>query len=387
MKNIYKILPAILLSLLMAFSMLSCGSGGGSGGSSGGEGPGTGSVAILLTDAPTDDFLEINLTIIKIELLSDNGHVTVFSADQQTDPLEIDLLDLKNETELILIKNSVPAITYNKIRLTLSQAVLIDLIGDPHVLNLPGNNKLDLNPQDDFSVKPGEMLALQVDLDANNAIHVVISGNNKTYHLRPVVFIDIIDAVDTEKIMRITGTVHNIYADKFKLCDIINPDKNTAYDKNICVYVYVTPKTSFFSAVDGEPISFQDLKLYDIVTAIGFYKAVSTSSSLNNNGPNIGLDAVVVEVGKFLKLKGTIRTVDQINGQFTFEVAPDQGYGTGNYTATVLVQNETKIYTWDGDDILEADFNAIITNRLAEVDGIMGNPDELNSSFILIDIP
>jgi len=158
---------------VLALLLVSCGSGGGSGNSSSAS---TGSVAVLLTDYPSSDFSEINVTITKIELLSDTVHVTIF-----TDPngKKINLLDLKNETILLTIENNIPALWYDKIRLTASDLELVkpdpndpDQVETYHP-HLPGNGKIDLNPRMPFSVTPGQMLTIQLDLDAQKSIHVV----------------------------------------------------------------------------------------------------------------------------------------------------------------------------------------------------------------------
>ena len=46
--------------------------GGGDSSSASGTSAGTGSVALLLTDAPSDIFEEINITVIKAEMFSDD---------------------------------------------------------------------------------------------------------------------------------------------------------------------------------------------------------------------------------------------------------------------------------------------------------------------------
>ncbi|MEN8264137.1 MAG: DUF4382 domain-containing protein [Nitrospirota bacterium] len=385
MKNRITVLLSFLISCLIAVSILSCSSGGSSGNS---EGQGTGSVAVILTDLPSDDFLEINITIRAIELLSDGGHITIFSEDDPADYLAVDLLDLRNEISLVMIAENVPAISYNKIRLTVDSVELVKLIDHDlysHDINLPGNNKIDLNPRGNFSVQPGQMLTLQLDIDANYAIHVVTTRNSTEYNLRPEVFIDIVDAVDIDKIMRFTGIVHNIDEEKFELCNTGILAEHIDPVRHMCIYVYVTEATSFFSAVDGGPV--EEVHEGDMVTAIGFYMAVLPENSNENNEIKIGLDAIVVEIGTFLKLKGTIISAFNVNdGQFDFEIAPGQGYVEG-YQITVEVQDRTKIYTWDGENIELSGSGAIESGRNAEVDGIMLNTNSLNSAFILIDIP
>ncbi|MCK5344880.1 MAG: DUF4382 domain-containing protein, partial [Candidatus Heimdallarchaeota archaeon] len=284
MKNKISILLSLLISFVMAAGLLSCGSGG----SSGGDGPGTGSVALLLTDSSSndisaasleadnislvssdiaDDFSEINLTIRKIELLSDNGHVTIFSEDNEANYIHLDLLDLKkenNETFLITLKHNVPAGTYNKIRLTITKIVLVakngDVFSSDDDVKILANGKVDLNPRRQFTVHPGKTLTLQID-PQENAIKVIENG--KGYQLRPEVFVDIVDFVKIRKFIRMTGIVSNKDDEKFKLCSLVRDhynDTDSDYDNNhhmardICIYVYFSDNTSFFRASDGEPV-------------------------------------------------------------------------------------------------------------------------------------
>jgi ABC-type glycerol-3-phosphate transport system substrate-binding protein len=72
-------ISACFLLLAAAFLTAGCGGGGSSGSGSSAAPAGTGSVAILLTDAPSDEFAEINMRVVRAELLSDSGgHVTIF---------------------------------------------------------------------------------------------------------------------------------------------------------------------------------------------------------------------------------------------------------------------------------------------------------------------
>ncbi|MCW8942479.1 MAG: DUF4382 domain-containing protein, partial [Gammaproteobacteria bacterium] len=84
---------------------------------------GTGTVALLLTDAPSDIFEEINITVVKAELLSDSGAVTIFRGER-----EFNLLDL-TDARIFAIREGIAAGTYNKIRLTLTQIELVDYDG------------------------------------------------------------------------------------------------------------------------------------------------------------------------------------------------------------------------------------------------------------------
>jgi hypothetical protein len=390
MKNKIFILLSLLISFVMAAGLLSCGAGG----SGGGDGPGTGSVAVLLTDAPTDDFSEINITIEKIELFSDDLHVTIFSANKSEDYLKVDLLDLKNETSLLTIGDNIPAITYHKIRLTVYELELVDNDGNVFSsrnngdVKLPGNRKIDLNPRDSFSVTSGKMLVLQLDLDAEKSIHIVERNGKYEYNFRPVVFIDIIGDIEQGKLIRIKGIVRDIdrTLSTFKLC----PDNNDVEsyhsadinnDNSCCVTIYVYDDTSFFDiSIHGNPVTFGDLTEESSATVIGT-RNIDLSQ---NNSCSMGLDAIVVEIGDFLKLTGTIRSVVGDDDRFGFMVDPDQEYESPD-PINVHIQPGTKIYSSTGNPL---DANHIKPDERAEIDGKIINeligPDTLNAAFISI---
>ncbi len=393
LKNINNLFFVYPIFLFIVLSLASCGSGGGSGSDVSINAPaGTGSVAILLTDSPTDDFSEVNITISKIELLSDDSKVTVFSGNKI-----LNLLDLKNETTLFSIENNVPAISYNKIRLTVIKVELIDKNGQlaTKSVHLPGNGKIDLNPRQPFSVTPGEMLALQLDLDAEKSLK--LDENKNKYNFRPVVFIDIIENVPPEKLLRIKGIVHDIdlINKTFRLCpdnndlDSYNGASDDVNNNGCCITVYVSDDTSFFSSEDGgQPIPFKDLAEGSSAAAIGFYK---TDSSINAESEScrLGLDAIVVQTGNFFKLTGTIKSdVDPVTDQFDFQVDPDQAVESVN-PITVELQEGTKIYSTMGAAL---DESAIQENRRAEIDGKMvlasdpSLPDLLKATFISVDL-
>ena len=91
-----------LLLLTTMFSavvllFIACGGGGGSGGGSGGLDAlsgGTGAVAIAMTDGADEDFDEINVTVVRIELIAKGGHVTVYEGSKTFNLLDLaDVLD------------------------------------------------------------------------------------------------------------------------------------------------------------------------------------------------------------------------------------------------------------------------------------------------------
>ncbi|MEN8760985.1 MAG: DUF4382 domain-containing protein, partial [Thiogranum sp.] len=94
--------------------------GGGGGGSSSFVSGSTGAVAIAMTDGAAEEFDEINVTVVRIELLSERGHVTLYEGSKT-----FNLLELADESRLFAIRNEVPAGHYSKIRLTITEIELV----------------------------------------------------------------------------------------------------------------------------------------------------------------------------------------------------------------------------------------------------------------------
>src|SRR5210317_1352099 len=120
MRCLSRLVMLFAISVVTLF-LFACGGGGsGSGGGVTTVSPaGTGTVTLLITDGPSDDFDAINLTVVKAELFSDSGKVTLFSGKKT-----FDLLQLKNVTEIFSVTH-MPNGTYNKIRLTLTSIELV----------------------------------------------------------------------------------------------------------------------------------------------------------------------------------------------------------------------------------------------------------------------
>jgi hypothetical protein len=113
-------------ALFALVTLAACGGGGGSSSatppvSQPPPAPTTGTVAMLLTDAPTDQFCQILATIESIDLLGANGPTNVF-----TGPETVDILGMRNFSDVFSIADGVPVGTYEKIRLTLSDLALVE---------------------------------------------------------------------------------------------------------------------------------------------------------------------------------------------------------------------------------------------------------------------
>jgi len=374
-------------ALFLAFVLVSCGSGSVS--TNTGQ---TGSVALLLTDAATDDFAEVNVTITRAELISDSLKVTILSTTKT-----VDLLKLEDETSLFALSSGVPSGWYNKIRLYVSDVELVKHDSTKIYPKLPGGWKIDLNPREAFFVKPGGTLLLQVDLDANKSIHVVKTGVEDKYIFRPVIFIDILKGSERGKLLRLYGQVRNIdsLSMKFELCPpetiyraaVTTTASFVDAERNVttCVPVYASTSTSFFD-INGDPAVFGDLAENDLITAVGNIRIDTHSASGDGYDLDVmGLDAVVIEWGKFLRLSGIVMNApDPATRVFDFELYPGQGFPTGTITRVEL-QSGAKVYSMAGTELTEAD---ITPGLKARIDGVLSlsdtSPDTLKAALAVL---
>lgn len=384
-----------ILFLTFVFALISGCGGGGSGSTSTTASPaGSGSVALLLTDAPSDIFEEINMTVVKAELLSNSGRVTLFEGNRT-----FNLLDL-TDAKIFAIREGVPAGTYSKIRLTLTDLELVDYndTDDPaddltYHPRLPGNGKLDLNPRGSFDVVPGGTLTVQIDLDANKSIHIVRRGNRDEYQFRPVVFIDIVTDAFEERFVKLHGVIDDIDSDdqEFELCDTDFPvqidEHSMDYNSRGCVDVEVTRNTSIFD-INGMPAVFGDLVEGEEATVFGRLRRDRDDDDDDDNDrklEDLVLVASLIELGPesaFQKLTGTATTAVNIDDQFDMDVDPGQGLTTP-LTLTVQIQDGTRLIDRKGNTVDRAD---IQNGRLVSARGVLDvNANTLFASLIVVD--
>ncbi|GEM_PF-1079964 len=276
----------------------------------------TGTVALLLTDGPTEEFSKVNVTVNEVSLLSDGGEpVILFSGERR-----IDLLALQEVEDLFMIHEGVPASTYNKIRLRVSDPEFFKIICDPidqidpmdpcripstHI-HLVAGGKVDLVPEHPFQVSPGETLVLRLDLDAEKSILIHLSSAFK-YQFRPVVFVEVLDKmiertifVDGEVVSISTETrsfllrrSHPIFHD-LDLSDkpIVEEDNDTRH----LIRVVVSEDTRIFEA-SGLPGSFDSLAVGQHVNVRGLFSFED----------GFRIQARLIEIGEdFIRLHGSI---------------------------------------------------------------------------------
>ncbi len=394
------------LVCVLAATVLLTSCGGGGGGSSsistGSGAGGTGAVGIVLTDKPANlgEIDEILMTITAVELLGDGdqGRVTLYSGRPRG---PFNLLKLEHEARPLAFSSNVPAGTYCKIRLTLSDLELVFNNGEPNFHpKLPGNSKLDLNARKCFDVAPEATVYLQLDMDGRS-IHVVQTGNQKRYNFRPVVFIDVMGGDFQAKLVRLQGgVIHEVNRQDgtLLLCEF-QYGQGARGGTDDCMTVVISRDTSAFDNIDndgvndvsnGDAIPLAELLMAERigeepVTVVG---RLSGGNQDKDNHPV--LEALVVELGGFLNLKGSVAS-GASDIRFNMNVDPSAGIQTGGELPVALQPappggNGTKILSRSGDILAGAD---IIPPRSIMVDGVLilgqASPDYLNSSLVIVD--
>lgn len=411
--------------LVLAGSYLFAACGGGGSTDTAAPPPGvtvnTGTIGILLTDAPADEFSAINLDVTEATLIGESGQQTVFSGSKT-----IDLLDLANFDQPIVF-GEVDAGTFTKLRLRIENLELVDNDGMSHFPNLPANGKIDLLDPGGFAVFPGRTLLAEVDIDANKSIHIVTTGNDK-YRFRPVVKVKFMDGGLPAKLARLQGIVTEIFDDpagSFLLCHADNPES--------CVVVILDDVVCVFGP-DGLPAGIETLAVNDPVVVIGAFRheddddgdsdsdvdsdsdsdsdqdsdgdsdgdsdsdADSDSDSDSDTGYGSGgdgdsdrddgrvdvdvqLEALVVEIGgNATQSRGVVLSPPDDNGMFELGIGEDE-------IVTVFVQEGTKIFGKHGAlgiDAIVVDLMLLVEGVVVPSDGPDTN-DVINAALIFLD--
>lgn len=275
------------LIMVCSFALFACSSGGGSS-SSGVSEATTGSVAVLVTDAPSDEFKGIDVTVTGISLIDDEDNlIEIWSLPAGQ---IINLLELETEAELFTLASDVPVGLYNKIRLHINAVELVNFDDSRIDVEVPASGKIDLNPRGKFIVTADETLVVQLDLDANKSIHLV---NPNNYQLRPVVFVDVLTAVDIGRLVRLSGEVASVDSAN-------NQFEFASQDRDFLIHVDPDgdDATRYFGP-EGTPTTFADIAVEDLVTVLGYFR-VGSDESLPE------FDAVLVEEGDYQRRRGTV---------------------------------------------------------------------------------
>ncbi len=375
---------------LSALLVLGCESGGGSGGPA----VPTGSVNVLLTDGPTDDYTAINLTVAQIDLLGrkkrkkddddddrdddddeKSGRYTLFSGTAT-----FDLLKLENYSTLFSISPDVPAGTYKKIRLHVTEIELVERDTGASVFpRLPGNGKLDLRSRDALLVEPNSALVLQIDIDAKKSVHIKTKSDG-TVRFRPVVFVTAGTAPptppppqDESKLVRVQGFINRI------------DQANNSFNLQLgglggeLITVVLAADGAIFDA-GGEPIALDFRLLDNLGSALGQFSATD---------PTV-FEALVVQLGTFndfvyATLSGSVNSAPDAGGRF--QLSLDQGQASStDPVVDVLLRPQTRVLDSTGNVL---DTTALVPGARVDVDAVVDtatDPDTLIAASVVLPV-
>jgi hypothetical protein len=322
--------------------------------------PTTGTVGLLFTDKPTDEFSAIKLNVVEAILIGgDDRQETLFQGSKP-----IDLLDLTNFNEPVVF-GEVNVGTYTKLRLRIDNLELVPKDGSPSIFPaLPANGKIDLLDAEGFEVLAGRSLLVEIDMDANKSIKITGAGNGRKYNFRPVVKVNFMDGGLPDKLARVEGFVDEIFTDpagSFRLCDVDMPDN--------CVDVIAGAGASIFDN-EGLATEFSTLMANDPVVVIGRYVV----------DPDIVLDTLILEIGgNSEQLKGNVVS-DPMDNQFLMVI--DE-----NGDIVVELQNETKYFDATG----EIGSDSIVIGADLEIEGVRptkadpADPDLIRAALVFVE--
>ena len=157
-----------------------------SGSSSGSTSGKSGTLSLLLKDAPVENAKNIWVTVsqIKVHLASPDSFIVISNTEQK-----FDLLFLKNNPTPIA-QATLEAGHYNQIRMpvVLGKIVFVENGKDvEYPLDVP-SDEIKIPVQ--FEITAGGTTQIILDFDAANSIHVVKKGKNDSYLLRPVIHVE-----------------------------------------------------------------------------------------------------------------------------------------------------------------------------------------------------
>ncbi|MDH3305492.1 MAG: DUF4382 domain-containing protein [Gammaproteobacteria bacterium] len=351
------------LSLLAGFlSIAACGGGGPTA-----EAPAeippaatAGTVGLLFTDKPSDEFSAIRLNVVEAILIGgDEGQQMLFQGSEL-----IDLLNLTNFNEPVIF-GEVKSGTYSKLRLVIDDLELVPADGGPSIYpSLPANGKIDLLDQDGFAVLPERTLLIEIDMDANKSIKITGAGNGRKYNFRPVVKVDIMDGGEQGKLARVEGIVKEIFTDpagSFLLCDIETPDS--------CMDVTTDMNSSIFDDM-GLPTDFTTLMVNDPVVVIGSYNVDS----------GVVLEAQILEIGG---------SAEQVKGNVVSNPTDNEFLLFTDDDMDLVVELQTGTKYFDVNGAIGAD--AIVIGTDVEIEGVKpakadpADPDFIRAALVFVE--
>jgi len=396
-----------VLAALVGLVSFGCGGGGGSGGgTTSSSAAATGSVAVVLTDAPTDDFIQVFVTVTRIDLLPDEdddedddaadrdesdrqdgngGRFTIFEGRET-----FDLLALENVSDPFVLAEDVPARRYAKLRLEVEDIELIRRTQDGDLESvlprLPGGRRIDLNPRGGFEVEPGSLLAVRLDMDARRSILINETGNGEVL-FRPQVFVEIMSVKDPGRLLLVEGVVEELDREadpvELRLCEVaIYLRTEREVSDRPCLTVFVTEGTSIFDR-NARPTDLDAIFLGDRVAVFGRFD--------EDDGARLAIAAELIELGgseAFGVFTGVVSgDFDEASGTVLVDLDPTPGIPEELMFPVVLADG-TRLFSKSGEAL---DPESLVEGASVEIDGVLALsndiPDQLRAAVLFVAPP
>jgi hypothetical protein len=314
----------IVTLIAIPFILLACSGGGGSGGGSDSSSS-MGTAAVLIKDAPTEEYDSIVLCISKATL--EPGSITLFESD---DCVDVDLLDHQEKPFLLTVKN-IPAGTYNQIRLKVDEIFTEGGSCDDKNIKIP-SGYVKINPQKPFKIKSGDKIAINIDIQAKRSVNLHPAGKSGKCIFRPVIIAKITNLSQIppkDKCPRILkGTIVSI---KEVEGEVKGFKLRLAHD----------PKSKIDIRVDKNTIIFDENGDFSTPDALEVGQKVKVRGKIQKDAT---IRASFVAIGDLLILHGTaLSSLEADNGDLKFKMKLDPFQAITDYSIDVIVENQTFI--------------------------------------------
>ncbi len=305
-----------LFSILLLAFLSAC--GGSSGGGSLEDS--TGTVSVALTDAATDDYQAVYVTIDRIDVLatdqdSESGTWVTVAEPAKT----YNLLDLVNGVFASLGQEIITTGTYGQLRLIIGEIAedaenildithpyanyVIDQNDESHELKVPSGLQTGLKITSGFEIYPGGMTELILDFDASRS--VVKAGNSGKYLLKPT--IKILEVTNSADIYGIVSEADSDPLQKISEALISAQETNSdATDSEDMVSIVAGTVTTD----DGE---------YALVVAPGSYNVVARATGYQLACQPVTIDTAETSTLLDLSLTPLTETEGNISGTISFD--------------------------------------------------------------------
>lgn len=331
-----------------------------------------GAVAVLFTATSDARFSRAEAKIGRIELNDSDGRRVALFDQERT----VDLLAVRDETELLGVAVKVPPGYYDTVRIQLKDLSLTrernsDAGGPTIEPRLPRDGYVVIKPRHRPEVMSGDVTVLQIDLDLSKSVQQ-IDPDRGSYQFRPLILADRLSGAGRGRVVRLHGPVTEIdrsaidgAVSGFLVCGLdpkirsSNPVADTIVgDLSLASgrassgrqsrvparnADYGTPCISV--KVDRDAVQFDvaGLAVTDRLTS-GQTVGVTGRIATDRNGRGVRLDAAMIELGPrtaFSRLRGMIVGAPAAD---EFSLVPDGG---GPQVA-VRLREGAKIFSAEG---------------------------------------